>query len=109
LCCAHDFAIKAFEYGNDFDTVGQSRFVVVHPCSSLSLRHLVAPSQNIEFENKVKFVFFWPSRDTIYRYHRRRRRSPVAITDAGGLLSCTTALGVRSVPGQLVSVHDELV
>ena len=34
--CALDFAMKAFEYRNDFDTVDRGRFVVVHPCSTLS-------------------------------------------------------------------------
>ena len=76
----------------------------MHPRSSLSLRH--HRILNLKIRSNL---FFWPSRDTIYRYHRRRRRSPVSITDAGGLLSCTAALAVRSVSGQLVSVPDELV
>ena len=31
--CAPDFAMKALEYRNDFDAVGQRR-IVVHPCST---------------------------------------------------------------------------
>ena len=32
--CANDFAIKVFEYGNAFDTVGKGRFVVMQPHST---------------------------------------------------------------------------
>jgi len=32
--CAPYFAMKALEYRNDFDAVGQGKFVVVHPCST---------------------------------------------------------------------------
>jgi len=57
--CAKDFVVKAFEYGNAFDTVGQrKRFVVLHPRSTLSLRRQVAPSQNDEIENCGKIRGF---------------------------------------------------
>ena len=57
--CAKDFAVKAFEYGNAFDTVGQrKRFIVLHPRSSLSLRRKMAPPRNVEIENCGKIRGF---------------------------------------------------
>jgi len=34
--CGRHFAMKAFEQGNGFDALDRGRFVVVHPCSTLS-------------------------------------------------------------------------
>jgi len=63
--CANNLTIKASEHGNFFVAFGYSgRFVVVHPCSTLSLHCWVVPTQNVEVENTVKFGIFHPSRVT---------------------------------------------
>ena len=47
--CALDFAMKALEYRNDFDTDGWGRFVVVHQCSTFSdCCRLATPLNKVE-------------------------------------------------------------
>ena len=54
--CAPDFAMKALEYKTDFDAVGyrRGRFVVVHPCSTLSDCCQLATTLNAEVQKIAK-------------------------------------------------------
>ena len=47
-------------------SLDRERFAGMHPCLTLSLRCDVAPPQNVEFENMVKFGDFHPSEATRY-------------------------------------------
>ena len=60
--CAPDFAMKAWEYINDFDTVG--RFVVVYPCSTFSDCCQLATPLNAEVQNTAKIGVFCSHRTT---------------------------------------------
>jgi len=56
--CAHDFAMKVSECRNDFDSpLDSGRFVVVHPCSTFSVRRQLATPQNAEVQIMAKFEF----------------------------------------------------
>jgi len=54
--CAPDFAMKALEYRNDFDTIG--RFVVVHPCPTFSDCCQLATPLNAEVQKMAKIGVF---------------------------------------------------
>ena len=75
--CKHDIAIKPFELRNNVRyrwlgeglqlcTSIQLRFAAVHPCSTLSLCHQVAPPQHDKVKNTVQFGFFHASLVTEY-------------------------------------------
>ena len=56
--CAPDFAMKALEYRNDFDTFDREMFVVVHPCgpcSTFSDGRQLMTAQNSEINKKIIF------------------------------------------------------
>ena len=56
--CAPNFAMKALEYRNDFDTVGRGRFVVVHSCSTFSDCCQLATPLNPEVQKPAKMWVF---------------------------------------------------
>jgi len=56
--CAPDFAMKALEYRNDFDTVGQGKVCSCAPCSTFSDCHQLATPQNAEVQKMAKFEVF---------------------------------------------------
>jgi len=59
---AYDFAMKALEYRNEFDTLDRGRFVVVHPCTTFSDCRQLATPQNAEVKKAAKNCFFSAAR-----------------------------------------------
>ena len=57
--CAPDFAMKASGYRNDFDALDRGRFVVVHPCSTLSDCCQLATTLNAEVKKIAKIGGFF--------------------------------------------------
>jgi len=71
--CSPDFAMKALEYRNNFDARG--RFLVVHPCSTLSDCCQLATTLNAEVRKKGKNWGFSPTEgDRINRSRRNLAR-----------------------------------
>jgi len=62
--CAPDFAMKVLEYKNDFDALDRGRFVVVHPCSTLSDYCQLATTLNAEVQTTAKIGVFRQQRAT---------------------------------------------
>jgi len=63
--CAPDFAMKALEYRNDFDTVGQGKVCTWHPCSTFSdCCQLATPALNAEGQKTAKIAAFRRHRTT---------------------------------------------
>jgi len=50
--------MKALEYGNDFDALDKGRFVVLHPCSTLSDCCHLATTLNAEVQKMAKIGVF---------------------------------------------------
>jgi len=59
---APDFAMKTLENRIDFDALDRGRFVVVHPCSTLSDCYQMATPLNAEVQNMAKIGFFFATR-----------------------------------------------
>jgi len=62
--CAPNFAMKALEYRNDFDTLDKGRFVVVHVCSNFLDCCQLATPQNAKVQKTTKFGVFRRQRAT---------------------------------------------
>ena len=69
--------MKALEYRNDFDTLDRGRFVVVHPCSTLSDCCQLATTLNAEVQKIAKIGGFSPTDGD--RINRSRRNLEVSV------------------------------
>jgi len=54
--CAHDFAVKALEYRNSFDTVGYGKVCSCAPASTFFICCQTLTQQNAEVQKTAKFV-----------------------------------------------------
>ena len=69
--CANGFDVMLFEYGNGFQMLDRGRFAVVQSRWTLSLHRSMAPSQDVEFEQKYIFMFSPPKGSTSEIWHGR--------------------------------------
>jgi len=53
ILCANGFDVMLFEYENGFQMLDRGRLAIVQSCWTLSLHRSMAPSQDVEFEQKI--------------------------------------------------------